>query len=295
MTAPPFLGRQTSAFTRYTTGTISGDGDVVALYCPNSSAITVDVQGTFDGRIAATGAFEIGGPEGGRILFQSGVGSTAINFVDGGGVARAAEYRAVGGGEYFIIRGSNWVSGSVTITIYAQEAQSITFINGPVHTAQEQAVRAGQAFVASTGVQDVEAGNVIVMTFENPAGSGVNVHLRNRLFGNNRGPTSTNLEYTAYASPSFVPANTENGINLRGAVPFSTSIFRWEVRSQIGLVIGGTEGSGEVLPNGTTYSRPLEVMILPGRSVGFVINGAGNNLANAARVSMTLEWYEEDI
>lgn len=292
---PPYLGQSSGPFSRFIEGEIAGDGDIVALYCPNSSGVTIDIEGTFTGRITATGGEGVGALEGGRLLFQSGVGSTGINFVDGIGDARRTEYRAIAGGDFFILRGSNWSSGSARVRVTAQEAPTTLFVNGPVRTSFEEAVRAARAFVASTGPQNVQSGNAIILTFANPADSGVNVHLVNRLFGNNLGPTATNLEYVAYASPSYAPTNPQSGINLRGATPFSVAQFRWQVRSLVGLVVGGTEGSGEILPNGETYSRPLEVMLLPGRSVGFLITGAGNNLANAARVSMTLEWYEEGI
>lgn len=285
-----------SSFLYSGSGTITANGQSVELVCPNTASALIDVSGDFNGELEVVGrAVEGATALGRRLVFKSGVGSLGRNIIENDGTSVNNEYRITTGGYSVVIRAISWTSGTANISISAGSAPAAIFNNGPVHTAYEEAVRAGRAFTASTGPQAVTSGNVIVVTFANPSNSGVNVFLKNRLFGNDRSAGQTALEYVAYSSPTFVPANTSNGINLRGATPFSDAEFKWEVRDITGLVMGGIQGTGEVIPRGINYTRPLEAMILPGRSAGYVISGEATNLSQNARISITLEWYEEPV
>jgi hypothetical protein len=288
------LGTQTAPFTRKIAGVISGNDETLILYSPNSASATITVEGTFDGVLNVTGAINEGGTEGERILFRSGVGSSGLSKITGADGTVPREYRIVCGGDYVIIRGSSWASGSASIHIHTQEAPNIVFANGPIHGPELEAVRSERGFIASTGPQPVESGNVLVTTIQNPADSGVNLFLTDRIFGNSSGPTATNLEYAAYANPTYLPTTTGNGFNRKRGFPVSTSSFNYEVRSITGLDMGGSLGTGAILPNGFPYDLQFEFILPPGNGLGFIISGAGQNVGQAVRVSIGFIWYEEE-
>ena len=289
------VGYQTAPFTRQLSGVIAGDGESIVFYSPNSASATITVEGTFDGVLNVTGAITDGGVEGERILFRSGIGSLGQSKITGAAGTVPREYRIVCGGDYVIIRGSSWASGSASVHIHTQEAPNMVFANGPIHGPSLEAVRAERGFIASTGPQSVTAGNVLVTTVQNPADSGVNLFLTDRIFGNSSGPTATNLEYAAYANPTYLPTVTGSGFNRKRGFPVSTSSFNYEVRSIAGLDMGGTLGTGAILPNGFPYDLQFEFILPPGNGLGFVISGAGQNVGQAVRVSIGLIWYEETV
>lgn len=278
-------------------GTLSADGETVELYAPNAASATITITGTFSGRITATGANRDDNiTEGGRLLFQSGVGHTGRNYIEGDFTDYNKEFRIVAGAEKIIVRASNWVSGTATISIDANQAASTIFVNGPVHDAEQAAVRDFRAFTASTGAQSVIQNNSIAAVLKKTIDSGVNVHLVRRLFSNNRADSGESLEYFAVGNPSAILANVGTGINRRSLGAPSASAFEWGVDTTANLgQLGGFLGTGEILPRGAPYTRDFEVILAPGRGFGVIIQGAGNNVNNAVRVGITLEWYEEAI
>jgi hypothetical protein len=289
------FGTQSAPFTRQIGGVIAGDDETLILYSPNSASATITVEGTFNGVITVTGSSVEGGLEGERILFRSGIGSLGKATIDGSVGIAPREYRIVCGGDYVIIRGSSWVSGAATLHIHTQEAPNVVFANGPVHNADAEAVRAERGFLASTGPQAVTIGNILVSTIKNPTDSGVNIFLSNRIFANDNNPTDANLEYLAYADPTYEPTTTGNGFNRKRGFPVSIADFDYEVRSIVGLDMGGTLGTGAILPNGLPYDLEFDFIIPPGSGLGFVISGAGQNLAQAVRMSIGFIWYEETV
>lgn len=162
-------------------------------------------------------------------------------------------------------------------------------------TLEESAIRDGRGFTAATGIQSVVSGNVFIATLKNPSPSTRRIILKRRKFGNDLEANSTPLEYIAYGNPTYEPANVGAGLNLKGTTPFSNSEFKWEVRSIVNLDMGGQLGTGQILPRGLPYERTLDFILGPNSGVGFVIQGQGQNIGQATRISIILEWYEEDI
>lgn len=279
-------------------GTLSALNDIVYLDCPGTSGAVISLSGNFSGIITVTGSSKLYNEAtvfGGRLLFKSGVGSLGVNFVEEDGTDGGKEYRIITNGKSIKIQATAYNSGTANITITASINTGVNFINGPVHSAFEQAVRNSRGFLDSTGVTPVQAGNVLACILTNPIDSGVNLFLVNRLFSNNALLTDSNLEYLAYGNPTAVLATQRTGINLKSGGVTSLAIFKYEALPIIDLVMGGIIGTGEVLPNGQPYSRPVDFVLPPGGSVGFTIDGEGQNLSKAVRMSIVLEWYEESV
>lgn len=281
-------------FTYQQTGTIAANGDEVVLYAPNCGSATVTVEGEFEGEILSVGANALGGPEGGRLLFQSGVGSIGTNVATGYGDEVSREYRILSGGDYIIMRGQNWMSGSVDVRIHAQHSPNIVFVNGPVHDSFEEAQRAGRAYSVGTGVQSVTSTNFLQMRFENPSGSGRRYFITQRLFSNNRASGSTNLElgfFPTYSTP-LSGATTVPGNNLRPGSPASSVDFEWVVDN----TSLGTPALGQILPvNGNQFKIDVARIVEPGQSFAYQIGGAGGGLNNAARIAAAFIWLEEGL
>lgn len=287
------LGTQTAPFTRQTGGTLAGDGDTVILYSPNSASATVTVEGTFLGDISLTGSILNNGEvEGGRLLFESGVGSIGSNVVVGRGNEIAREYRILCGGDYIIARASNWESGSASVRIHAQEAPNIVFINGPVHSTFEEAQRAGRSYSVGTGVQSVTTSNFLQYRFFNNTNNLRRCFVTDRIFTNNRPSGSVNLELgffpeyaTALAGATDVTPN-----NLKPGGAAAAAEFQWRVN---GTSLG-TPALGQILPlEGVSFDIQINRILEPGDSFAYQIGGAGGSLNNAARISASVIWFEE--
>lgn len=160
----------------------------------------------------------------------------------------------------------------------------------------EAATREGRACLSSTPTQAAATGDRLFTILRNPADSGRRVFLYNRIFGNNQAPADANIEYRAHVNPTADLANDLVSANaIIGSAPCA-AVFEYEVGSEVDVTMGGVEATGEQLPNGTPYSRPVLVILEPGFSVGFSIRGAGNqNLSNAVTLSLILEWWEEPV
>lgn len=277
-----------------TSGTIDGPNQEVTLQCPGAAGAIVTFNGTFTGTLVSVGGTS--SIDGGRFLFKSGVGSVGTNKIEGDGTLLSREYRIIAGGDRYSIKSDGVFTGSVNIEIISSNSTNTVFGNGPFHNSFEEAIRDGRGFLTTTGIQPVSAGNIIACKLFNPSNSGVNIFIKNRLFGNNVAGTAPNLEYVAYSNPTITTlSNINNGINLKSGSIVSAAEFSWDVDDSANITMGGIQGSGEVLPRGESYSRPLDFMMTPGNSVGYTIDGAGNNLTQAARLSIVLEWYEETI
>ena len=168
---------------------------------------------------------------------------------------------------------------------------------GPAHvislSANEAALRGGKAFLSSTATVEVPGGESLFAILSNPVGSGVDMVLVNRLFSNDRAANDANIEYQAYVNPTAVlPVNRPVANVVIGGGP-SVITLRTAIDTPSNITMGGILASGEILPNGSPYSRPLHVIVRPGLSLGFSIDGQGGAaLQSAANVSMTFEWYE---
>ena len=276
---------------RRKTGTINGANQEVTLRCPNAAGAIVTVSGAFTGTLFSLGGTDsVQAP---RLLFISGFGSKSNNKIFGSGNPLIQEYRIIAGGDRYTLRSSANFSGSVDIEIISSNSTNAVFGIGPFHTSREEAIRDSRTYLGFSGTQAVDAGNVLAIKIFNPANSGVNLFVYNRLFGNDLEAADANLEYTEYSNPTIVLPNTYNGSNLRVGESNSVAFFSYGVDTLANTVMGGTIGGGEILPRGEIYSRDLTSIIPPSFSLGFTIKGAGNNLVQAARISTILEWYEE--
>jgi hypothetical protein len=278
-------------------GSLSANGDTITIPCEGTASAVVSIKGTFNGKIRAYGsAANSVSTEGGRIAFLSGVGSLGTDTITNTGDTWDSEFRFITGGNKFTLEAVDWVSGTVEIQMSVSNASSVVFINGPVHSAEEEATRSGRAFLSGTGVIPVTGTEAVFVKFENPSNSTHNLFLARRLFSANRTGTDAILEYRAYVNPTMVLSTVGPEINRRVGSPFAAqAIWSWQAADFTTITIGGTEGSGGFIPHlGVPEVRDLEVVIPPGESLGFVVTGQGNNIGQAARISIALEWYEED-
>lgn len=157
----------------------------------------------------------------------------------------------------------------------------------------ERALRANRSYLAGTGIVDVQAGDSLYITITNPENSGRNIYLYDRWFDNNVASGGSPLQYTAFSQPTLLLSNSANNVNLTvGELPSDSAIVRFQTGS--GLDLGGIQGSTSPLPTGGNVLRVSVLSKLkPNTSIGFKIDGGGNNLVQATRIGMTMLWYEE--
>lgn len=274
-------------------GILRQSGDEISVDVQGMASATVSVKGTFAGTIRFVGANNISAARGGRILFQSGVGSTGKNAVDFDGTFER-EYRVVAGGERLIIVAENWVSGEAEIDVYATEDASLVFINGPVRTTFEEEQNKGRSYSVGTSTQAVTTGNYLQFRFENPSDSGKRYRVTERWFANDQASGAENLEtefFPEYATP-LTGATVVTPNNLNPSFNGSDAVFEWLVDS----TTLGTPALGQVLPNdGIMFKIQVPRILNPGQSFAYQIGGAGSSVNNAARVAVTFVWYEEDL
>lgn len=273
-------------------GTISAQGESVEVVCEGTGSGVVSIKGTFTGKLRFYGlSTELSTAEGGRIAFASGVGSLGTNVIENTGDAWDVEFRVVTDGHKLVVVADEWTSGTATVDISVSDTPSITFINGPVHTAEEEAVRDKRAYLVDITGTQLPASDELAFIIKNPANSGYNLMLTDRLFASN---SPDPLEYVAYVNPTITLANSATPINRYLGADANVMEFTYEVGDADTLVMGGIQGSSQPIPyDNTTVNRELLAVIPPNNSLGFLIKGAGNNITNAARVWATLQWYVE--
>lgn len=284
----------TSDLSAVANGTINGLAGEVIVPAHNCASGIITVSGTFEGVLEVVGSLTSGGPEGGRLLFQSGVGSIGTNKIAGYGSAVNREYRFVDGGEYVKVRAVSWVSGSVDVRISVSPAPTVGFVIGPVHGSFEGAQRAGRAYSVGTSVQAVSATNYLKYRFANPANSGKRYFVTERWFTNDQSSGDANIEsgfFPTYATD--LPASTSvTPNNLLPSGGASDAVFQWNVNTNT----LGTPALGQVLPvDGVLFNITIMRIVDPGQSFAYQMGGAGGGLNNAARLAATLIWYEEDL
>lgn len=164
----------------------------------------------------------------------------------------------------------------------------------PVFSAKDTALRDGRAFLASTGMVNVEAGQSLYMILSNPAGSGRNLFIDERWFDNDRATGSDPLEYTAFIGPTATLTVTATSINLLSGQPVGAGVLTHQANSAI--TMGGVQGSSAPLPTGGVRQNiELGLILPPDFRLGFRIDGGGNNLEQSARIGMTFVWHEETV
>lgn len=282
--------------TAETSGTLSGLGQTVELTLPGSASAfwTIDTT-NFVGTIMSEGclddACEI---PGGRLLFFSGYGSAGRSSVTFTGGTVRQEFRLVAGGRVARLRVTAYTSGTLAVRGYAQRAPNLVFVNGPVHTADDEAVRAQRAFIGGTGVQAVGSGQFLYVRLSNPPGTGQNLILDKRLFGSNIANNGAPLEYQAWANCTNTLSQTANVVNRWLGAP--SAPFSLTYQAGTGVVFDGTMGTGGSLPTGGNELQITTPIILqPGTSVCFQISGAGSGVPNAARINVSFIGYWEPL
>ncbi|MBY6005375.1 hypothetical protein KUV62_15730 [Salipiger bermudensis] len=277
-----------------TSGTIDALNETVELDINNCASGIITVTGTFTGTLTVTGlATSTSTAEGGRLLFQSGVGSIGTNQIVGTGSAVSREYRFVAGGSVAKVEATAWTSGSVDIEIVAHAAPNTVFVIGPVHDAFEEAQRAGRAYSVGTSTQSVTASNYLQARFQNDS-TDKRYFLTQRLISNNRASGQTNLELEFFPtySTALTGGTSVTPNNLKPGAASSAADFEYAVN---GTSLG-TPALGQILPvDGVQFRIDVNRIIEPGQSFAYQIGGAGGSLSNAARVALTLIWYEEDL
>jgi hypothetical protein len=176
------------------------------------------------------------------------------------------------------------------------ETRDALGVFGRTTTAEIEAVFQSRSFIGSTQVLPVLSGNILAFTLANPSNSGVNLHLSTRRFSTDQQSNATPVEYLAYTDPTLVPSSLAIVANRFIGGPASPAVMRYQVGPLASLPMGGTAASGEtVRTGGGATIREVLVIIPPGRSLGFTITGAGNNLSQAVRTSISLEWFEQTV
>jgi hypothetical protein len=161
-------------------------------------------------------------------------------------------------------------------------------------TAADTALREGRMFIATTGIIPVDVDNSLYATIRNPADSGVDMHILERWFDSNRASGSVPLEYTAYANPTITLAETANPINLNFGDGAGVAVFRYEMGES--LAMGGVTGSAAPIPTGGVRAvLSLPLILHPGSTLGFRIDGGGANINQAARIGISFIFFEEGI
>lgn len=104
------------------------------------------------------------------------------------------------------------------------------------------------------------------------------------------------LEYQAWINPTRVLVTPAIAVNRWQGAPAGVGVVRYEAGAAAGSILGGAQGSGEsVRTGGGATAREALVIIPPGQSLGFTLTGQGQNVGQAIRASLTLEWYEQSV
>lgn len=176
------------------------------------------------------------------------------------------------------------------------ETRDALGIFGRVTTAELEAVFQQRAFIGSTTNVVLTADQILAITIANPVGSGRNLYLVSRRFSTTQASGAAVLEYQAWANPTRVLATPGVVVNRWQGAPVGVGAVRYEAGAAAGIIMGGTQGSGEsVRTGGGATAREVLVILPPGQSLGFTLTGQGNNVGQAIRASITLEWFEQDV
>lgn len=163
-----------------------------------------------------------------------------------------------------------------------------------IYTPAELALRDGLAFLAATGMVAVPINQSLYMTIANPANSGKWIYLDERWFDSNRVAGEEPLEYAAFVNPTAVLTQSITPSNRKIGDGATVAVVKYQAGGSI--TFGGTAGSTAPMPTGGIRQIiSLLVAIMPGQSLGFRVDGGGQNINQAARIGVTLVWHEEAI
>ena len=279
------------------TGTLTSVGDSVQSTCMGAPAYEVVL--TPNGATPLTGTIQASDPVSGvnRALFKAGVGELDVSNVPMFGTSATVSYRMVSlNGAKVTLTAAT--SGSENVTIYASYAAVGTFLNNPIHTAEEGALRNGRAYTASTSVQAVGAGNNLSVVLTNPAGNNLRLILTARVLACDVATGNTAPQYYGISNPTVnLPSNTATITNRRtggvasaSTVTYGVSTARPDTSPTTAQPVGGIVPTG-----GITFEIPGMRTVEPGTSFANWIGGKSTGLGAAMNCSLNLQWYEETI
>lgn len=176
------------------------------------------------------------------------------------------------------------------------ETRDALGVFGRVTTAELEAVFQQRAFIGSTTNVALTADQILAIVLANPLGSGRNLFLTSRRFSTTQANSSAVLEYQAWINPTVVLSTPGVAVNRWQGAPVGVGTVRYQAGAAAGIVMGGTQGSGEsVRTGGGATAREVLVILPPGQSLGFTLTGQGQNVGQAIRASITLEWFEQTV
>lgn len=281
------------------TGTIAGVGQSVSLLCPGSTGAFVTVNGTWTGDLRIFGTADAGGAvQGGRIAYKSGIGSSGQGTITGTGSLVQKEFPVITGGSTIAIAAQPNFVGSVAVSIIATISSSVVGVSGPVHTAEEEAIRNARGYTFNTGIQTVAAGQYLNVIIKNPSASGVNLFFRRRYFFTDRVFADSPMTFAQLDNPVDPGLTFTQGANLQTApiaspAPMSSCTLAFNVSAtRIDTSPTTPNPIQAIIDTDQPFIIDTERMILPGASLGYYVPGTGNG-ASAAKVEFLCNWYEE--
>lgn len=281
-----------------TTYTFTGPNQQFVFPCPGAAAVIFELVSNFTGTISSGNSADIStaivSPA--RVI-RTGASATGKSTIAGTGAQYNANYRATAGGMAYVLSTSADFVGTAMVVIAGTAAAITPFINGPVQTPDEQALRAGRAYSLSTGIVTVAAGQSLALYLTNPTSTAVRAFLPHRLFTCSR----TDATFAGIGNPTrsdLLPsvANSSN----RGSGSASLLTARSGALSAANLATlqaSGTAAAGNVLAGGQVdlvFERTLE----PGQAfANYITNTTGGGLATGADMyaCITFAYYVEPI
>lgn len=275
-------------------GVINSIDDDLIFEVNGKPSARISLHGSFTGVLEITGFDDMNDViRGGRVMFKSAIGSTAKTKIVGNGELKMEEIGINGGSRYVSIRPVSFSSGSIEIGLFATTSPYMVFVNGSVHTAEDDAVRDERSFTVSTGEQTLSITDNLYCILKNPAGSGKNILLTERIFGTNNKTDDTPVFYKTYLNPTAVLTGTLPPINRW--IGGSASIAAFSFQKATDITMGGTQGTGEPIPvGGIVRERKFLAVIPPSYSLGFSVQGT-NNLNHAITAFINFQWFEETV
>ena len=281
--------------------TLGALGASLALPCAGAGSFIILIQPTGGAPLVGTFASTDSVTGGNRLLFKTGVGPMGVSAQPVNGTAGQLEYRTVGGNGQTITL-TSYTSGSALVTIYGSYNPQDIFIGGPVHTAEEDALRNGKAFSSSSGVQMVTAGQYMSMMLANPSNSGVRAIITKRTIACDNPTGQVAPKWYGLANPTLNLPATVTAISPRktggstsllnstytaSSATFPDTTTSTPLASRVSALIptgGGPGGPGDVM-------RTLE----PGQSTVLTILATANGLGTNPSCAIDTFWYEESV
>ena len=286
-----------------TTGTIAAAGQGVTLSCPGAASYTVIVTPTSGSPLIGTLAATDPLSGAGRLIFKAGVGELDVSSVGMFGSPGQVEYRLVGSADAggLNIAASGYTSGSATVSITATFNPEAVFLNSPVHTSDEAALRNGRAYSTSSGLMAVANGTYESLVLSNPAGNSVRAIITARETScdvptGNVAPhwySLSNPTTNLPTSPATVTNRKTGGVTSTLSAVYNTGSTTFPdtaTSTPLASRVAGPVPTGGIVGGPGTVMRTLE----PGNSTAITIAGEATGFGGATpNCAVTLAWYEE--